>query len=134
MLEPRKPPIMKLVIWQEARRWIYPQRDTLKPRGHFGFMRDIPEGLAKRLERLQTKCVKCGKLINPVRSHHNASTLTLHVTGSRNNGCRFCSYGNEARAAVLALQLDLGQAERSPKILKSKDAARQQKLFNDDEE
>ena len=55
MLEPRKPPIMKLVIWQEARRWIYPQRDTLKPRGHFGFMRDIPEGLAKRLEPAELK-------------------------------------------------------------------------------
>jgi hypothetical protein len=122
-MEPQKPPIMKNAIWVEAREWISRQKTSTKSRGHFNFKASTPETLQNRLLKLKTKCVgkDCILPMNPIRKHRNSMVLTLHVTGPRHNGHCSCSYGNEAKAAILALQLDLGQAENSPRVQQAKE-------------
>lgn len=125
VLEPITPEIMKLAIWQELRRYITPQKDTSKPRGHFN-MRALPETLEARAVKTYVKCghPKCGLTMPCIRKHRNSKHWSIHVTGpgSRHEPCR---YGSYIHAQILAIQLDIGQAQYSPRVIRAKEDSKQ---------
>lgn len=129
MIEPIDPPIMSLPIWREAKSHLSPQKNGTKTRGHFNFRMSTPEGLRCRLLKLETPCCKCGQLMHPVRGHRNNNKiLSLHVSGPRSTGHQWCSYGNEAKAQIIALQLEVGQGGETIRVQKAKEDRRQQRF------
>jgi len=124
-LLPVAPAIMELPIWQELRTFITPLRNSMRSRASF-HSRVLPPDLEKRAFDTWVKCghPKCEVLMRIIRKHRNGKSWCIHVTGpgTKHENCR---YGKVIQAQVLALQLDLKQAENSPRIKQAMEDTRQ---------
>lgn len=128
-MEPIKPAIMLLPIWQELRGYVTPLAESSKSRGSFR-LRKLPDDLLKRARRTYVKCghPKCNKRMCIIRLHPGSDSWSIHPTGMKSKGHKRCAYGNEVKAQILALQLDVGQAVQSPRVQKAIEDGRQEKL------
>lgn len=129
VIDPINPAIMDLPIWQELRTFVTPIHNSDKSRASI-HLRVLPPGLQRRAKKIFVKCghPNCDKQICIIRKHAGSSTYSVHPTGPRDEGHDRCAYGKYVQAQMLALQLDVEQAEQSPRIKRVKEDRRQQRL------
>ena len=92
------------------------------------------QGVFTEAQAARVKCghPDCDKPICPIRQHANSEAWSIHVTGPRAEGHLRCSYGAAVQAQILALMLDIGQAEQAPRVQRAREEAKQMRLEADE--
>lgn len=129
VLHPINPAIMDLPIWLEIREYILPLKNSAKSRGSMKAY-NMPAALVRRALKILVPCGNpgCTNKIHIIVKHPNTKgdVWSIHPTGPRLDGHKNCGYLRIVQAQILAMQLNIGQSENSPRIRRSKANGAQQ--------
>lgn len=122
-----RPAIARFDDWPTLQKYVVQSIAAGASRGHVYLRKDTPQALIELWVKRYVRCSnpECTNKFPAIRKHKNGDGWSIHVSGPIDDGHGRCRHRIETKRSTQWLYLVTRQANRSPRIRKATEDARQ---------